>query len=62
MAALHAFDPGGRGFAVAGEVLGERGGVDGTADGVDTVEGPGEDKVVVAVEFLEAWREGAVID
>ena len=60
--ALQAFNAGGGGFAVAGEVRGEWGGGDGAADGVDAVEGAGEDEVVVAVEFLEAGGEGAVED
>ena len=67
MAALEALNAGGRGFARAGReggvggMLG-RGGVDGAADGVDAVEGAGEDEVVVAVELLQAGGEGAVVD
>ena len=29
---------------------------------MDAVEGTGEDEIVVAVELLQAWREGAVVD
>ena len=36
--------------------------IDGATDGVNAVKGTGEDEVVVAVEFLEAGCEGAVVD
>ena len=62
MAALQRLDAGGGGFAVAREVWEEGSWVDGAADGVDAVEGAGEDEVIVAVEFLQAGGEGAVVD
>ena len=39
-----------------------RDGVYGARDGVDAVEGSGEDERIVGSEVLEAWREGAVVD
>ncbi len=62
MTAFETLDARGGRFAVSGESLGERGRVDGAGDGVDAVEGAGEDEVVVGVEFLEAGGEGAVVD
>ena len=62
MAALQRLDAGGGGFAVAREVWEEGCWVDGAADGVDAVEGAGEDEVIVAVELLQAGGEGAVVD
>ena len=62
MAALQRLDAGGGRFAVAREVERQRRGVDGAADGVDAVEGAGEDEVIVAVELLQARGEGAVVD
>ena len=62
VAALQRLDAGGGRFAVAGEVGRQRRGVDGAADGVDAVEGAGEDEVIVAVELLQARGEGAVVD
>ena len=62
MTALQTFNACGGRFAVPGELLGGWGGTDGAADGMDAVEGAGEDEVVVAVEFLQAGGEGAVVD
>ena len=66
VAAFETFDSGGGRFAAAGGEVGVlgwgRGGVDGAADGVDAVEGAGEDEGVVGVELLQALGEGAVVD
>ena len=43
-------------------MLSRRCGVDGSADGVDAVEGSGEDEIVVAVELLQAGCERSVVD
>jgi hypothetical protein len=37
-------------------------GVYGARDGVDAVEGSGEDERIVRGEVLQAWGEGAVVD
>ena len=62
MAGLQAFDSSRR--RAPGVWLGwqGRGGVYGARDGVDAVEGSGEDEGVVGGEVLEARREGAVVD
>jgi len=62
MTALQTLEAGRGRFAVAGLLGCGRGGVDAAADGVDAVEGAGEDQRVVAVELVEAGGEGAVVD
>jgi hypothetical protein len=62
VAGFEAFDSGGGrvpGVGLRGE---ERSGVYGARDGVDAVEGSGEDEGVVGGEVLEARGEGAVVD
>ena len=39
-----------------------RSGVQLTRDGMDPVEGAGQDEIVVAIEGLQAWVEGAGVD
>lgn len=63
VAGLEALDAGGRGPPVPGRRRQHgRCRVDRARDGVDAVEGAGEDEVVVAVELLQAGRERAVVD
>lgn len=62
VARLQALDACSRRFAIPRERLERWGRVHGARDGVDAVEGAGQDEVVVGVELLEAWGEGAVVD
>jgi len=54
----------GRGLRAGTRWSGGRGsdGVEGARDGVDAVEGAGQDQVVVAVELLQTGAESAVVD
>ena len=61
MARFEAFDAGGRRAARVGLCGRGRDGVYGARDGVDAVEGSGEDERIVGSEVLEAWGEGAVV-
>ena len=62
MARFEALDAGGGRPARVGLCGRSRDGVYGARDGVDAVEGSGEDERVVGSEVLEAWGEGAVVD
>ena len=61
MARFEAFDAGGGRPPRVGLCGRRRHGVYGARDGVDAVEGAGEDERVVGSEILEAWGEGAVV-
>jgi len=62
VARFEALDAGGGRPARVGLCGRSRDGVYGARDGVDAVEGSGEDERIVGSEVLEAWREGAVVD
>lgn len=62
MARLEALDAGGGRPPRVGLCGRRRHGVYGARDGVDAVEGSGEDECVVGSEVLEARGEGAVVD
>ena len=62
MAGFETLDAGGGRPPGVGLCGRRRDGVDGARDGVDAVEGSGEDERVVGSEVLEAWGEGAVVD
>ena len=62
VARFEALDAGGGRSPRVGLCGRSRDGVYGARDGVDAVEGSGEDECIVGSEVLKAWGEGAVID